>query len=64
MTRKRTTSGQSARCSRGVEVAAGDVRRLAAEVAVEDALDHPEHVGGAEDDAGGGERRSRGCGAR
>ncbi len=39
----------------GVEVPAGDGRGLEAEVAVEDALDHPEHVGGGEDDAGGGE---------
>ena len=39
----------------GVEVGPATASGLQAEVAVEDALDHPEHVGGGEDDAGGGE---------
>ena len=44
----------------GVEVGGGDVGGVVVEVAVEDALDHPEHVGGGEDDAGGGEHRPAG----
>src|ERR1700722_19041743 len=39
----------------GVDVPAGDELGLAAEATVEDTLDHPEHVGGGEDDAAGGE---------
>ena len=39
----------------GGEVPAGDFVGANAERAVEDSLDHPEEVGGSEDDAGGGE---------
>src|SRR5260221_6756724 len=38
-----------------VEVWGGDCGGLDAKVAVEDSLDHPEHIGGGEDDSGGGE---------
>jgi len=39
----------------GVEVGCNNGGRLEAELAVEDTLNHPEHVGGGEDDAGGAE---------
>ncbi len=55
MMRKSAARGQRARCSRASRSRGGDGRGLGAELGVEDALDHGEHVGGAEDDAGGGE---------
>ena len=47
--------GQRATCSRASRSGAGTSAVLMLEVTIEDALDHPEHVGGGEDDAGGGE---------
>ena len=49
-TRNRMRRGHMARCSRGGEIGHG-VGGAEAEVAVEDALDGGEHVGGGEDDA-------------
>ena len=64
MTRKSTTKRPEFDMLARIEVPAGDFFGPEAKAAVEDALDHPQHVGRAEDDAGCVRRRSRGRDAR